>query len=129
MGEGMRAAGEVPGAVGLVAAVGSGPQFTGADFTDDDRLYAKTAEDFVRDEVLPRLEEIESKEAGVMPALLKRAGELGLLMVDIPEKYGGLGLRKATSMLGSQHGALCAPLSVSWGGHTGLGKLAVVESP
>src|SRR5438046_80027 len=107
MSDATRAAGEVPGAIWLVAPAGSVPQFTGADFTDDDRLYAKTAEDFVRNEVLPRLEEIESKEAGVMPALLKRAGELGLLMVDIPEKYGGLGLRKATSMLVSEHGALC----------------------
>src|SRR6266516_3405964 len=109
-----------------VAPAGSVPQFTGADFTDDDRLYAKTAEDFVRNEVLPRLEEIESKAAGVMPALLKRAGELGLLMVDIPEKYGGLGLRKSTSMLVSEHGALCASFSVSWGAHTGIGTLPLV---
>ena len=40
----------------LVDPVGSTPQFTGADFTDDDLLYAKTAEDFVRNEVLPRLD-------------------------------------------------------------------------
>src|SRR5438552_4063994 len=126
MGEATRAAAEVPGAIWLVAPAGSVPQFTGADFTDDDRLYAKTAEDFVRNEVLPRLEEIESKAAGVMPALLKRAGELGLLMVDIPEKYGGLGLRKSTSMLVSEHGALCASFSVSWGAHTGIGTLPLV---
>src|SRR3989442_13537936 len=69
---------------------------------------------------------MESKEAGVMPALLKRAGELGFLMVDIPEKYGGLGLRKATSMLVSEHGALCASFSVSWGAHTGIGTLPLV---
>src|SRR5438093_4817487 len=126
MSDATRAAGEVPGAIWLVAPAGSVPQFTGADFTDDDRLYAKTAEDFVRNEVLPRLEEIEAKEAGVMPALLKRAGELGLLMVDIPEKYGGLGLRKTTSMLVSEHGALCASFSVSWGAHTGIGTLPLV---
>src|SRR5213593_662703 len=126
MGDATRAAAEVPGAIWLVAPAGSVPQFTGADFTDDERLYAKTAEDFVRNEVLPRLEEIESKAAGVMPALLKRAGELGLLMVDIPEKYGGLGLRKTTSMLVSEHGAVCASFSVSWGAHTGIGTLPLV---
>jgi len=110
----------------LVEPVGATPQFTGADFTDDDRLYAKTAEDFVRNEVLTRLEEIESKQEGLMPSLLKRAGELGLLMVDIPERYGGLGLRKATSMLVSERGALCASFSVSWGAHTGIGTLPIV---
>src|SRR5215469_18554161 len=92
----------------LVDPVGSTPQFTGADFTDDDLLYAKTAEDFVRNEVLPRLDAIEAKEEGLMPRLLKRAGELGLLMIDVPEAYGGLGLSKTTSMLVSERGALCA---------------------
>jgi alkylation response protein AidB-like acyl-CoA dehydrogenase len=120
------AGGGVPGAIWLVAPIGSAPQFTGADFTDDDRLYAKTAGDFVRDEVLPRLEEIEAKKEGVMPALLKRAGELGLLMVDVPEAYGGLGLHKTTSMLVSERGALCASFSVSWGAHTGIGTLPLV---
>src|SRR5689334_6360086 len=110
----------------LVEPVGTSPQFTGADFTADDVLYAKTAEDFVRNEVLTRLDEIESKKEGVMPALLKRAGELGLLMVDIPEQYGGLGLHKTTSMLVSERGALCASFSVSWGAHTGIGTLPIV---
>jgi alkylation response protein AidB-like acyl-CoA dehydrogenase len=106
--------------------VGAHPQFTGADFTENDVLYARTAEDFVRGEVLPRLDEIESKQEGLMPALLKRAGELGLLMVDIPEAYGGLGLHKTTSMLVSERGALCASFSVSWGAHTGIGTLPIV---
>ena len=61
-----------------------------------------------------------------MPALLKRAGELGLLMIDIPEAYGGLGLHKTTSMLVSERGALCASFSVSWGAHTGIGTLPLV---
>src|SRR5215470_2335356 len=110
----------------LIDPIGTAEQFTGADFSADDLLYAKTAEDFVRNEVLPRLEEIESKQEGVMPALLKRAGELGLLMIDIPEAYGGLGLDKTTSMLVSERGALCASFSVSWGAHTGIGTLPIV---
>src|SRR5947209_4181328 len=110
----------------LVAPVASAPQFTGADFTEEDLLYAKTAEDFVRHEVLTRLAEIEAKREGVMPELLKRAGALGLLMIDIPERYGGLGLHKTTSMLVSERGALCASFSVSWGAHTGIGTLPIV---
>jgi alkylation response protein AidB-like acyl-CoA dehydrogenase len=112
------------GASWLLEPVGSQTQFTGVDFTEDDLLYAKTAEDFVRTEVLPRLEEIESE--GVMVQLLKRAGELGLLMIDVPEKWGGLGLHKTTSMLVSERGALCASFSVSWGAHTGIGTLPLV---
>jgi len=110
----------------LVTPVASAPQFTGADFTEEDILYAKTAEDFVRHEVLTRLTEIEEKREGVMPELLKRAGALGLLMIDIPERYGGLGLHKTTSMLVSERGALCASFSISWGAHTGIGTLPIV---
>ena len=128
VGEGGPASGLVTGggASWLVAPLGTAPQFTGADFTSDDLLYAKTAEDFVRHEVLPQLEEIEAKQEGLMAALLRRAGELGLLMIDIPERYGGLGLRKTTSMLVSERGALYASFSVSWGAHTGIGTLPIV---
>jgi alkylation response protein AidB-like acyl-CoA dehydrogenase len=115
-----------PGASWLVEPVGSSPQFTGADFSEDDVLYAETAENFVRGEVLPVLDRLEAKEEGLMPALLKRAGELGLLMIDVPEAYGGLGLRKTTSMLVSERSALCASFSVSWGAHTGIGTLPLV---
>jgi alkylation response protein AidB-like acyl-CoA dehydrogenase len=114
------------GASWLVARVGTHPQFTGADFTETDLLYAKTAEDFVRGEILARLDDIEAKKEGLMPDLLRRAGALGLLMVDIPERYGGLGLHKTTSMLVSERGALCASFSVSWGAHTGIGTLPIV---
>jgi alkylation response protein AidB-like acyl-CoA dehydrogenase len=114
------------GASWLVDVVGASPQFTGADFTDDDRLYAQTAAEFVRNEILPNLDRIEAKEEGLMPALLKRAGELGLLMIDVPVEYGGLGLHKTTSMLVSENGALCASFSVSWGAHTGIGTLPLV---
>jgi alkylation response protein AidB-like acyl-CoA dehydrogenase len=114
------------GASWLIDPVGASPQFTGADFTDDDRLYAETAEDFVRNEVLTKLDRIEANEEGLMPALLKRAGELGLLMIDVPQAYGGLDLHKTTSMLVSERGALCASFSVSWGAHTGIGTLPLV---
>ena len=87
------------GAAFLIEPVGDREVFICADFTDTDRMYAKTAEDFVDKEVLPRLAEIEAGQEGLMPQLLKRAGKLGLLMLDIPEEDGGLGLSKATSML------------------------------
>ena len=110
----------------LVDPVGTSPQFTGAEFTDEDLLYATAAEDFVRGEVLTRLEDLERKEEGLMVRLLKRAGELGLLMIDVPERFGGLGLAKTTSMLVCERSALCGSFSVSWGAHTGIGSLPLV---
>jgi alkylation response protein AidB-like acyl-CoA dehydrogenase len=100
--------------------------FITGEFTDEQLAYAATAEDFVNDEILPRLDAIEHKEEGLMPRLLKRAGDLGLLMIDIPEQDGGLGLDKATSMLVSERAAKCASFSVSWGAHTGIGTLPTV---
>ena len=100
--------------------------FTKEDFTDEQREMARTAGAFLEREVLPRLPEIEEKKPGVMPELLRRAGDLGLLAVEVPEAYGGLGLDKATAMLVSERAAKLASFSVSWGAHTGIGTLPIV---
>ena len=62
--------------------------FTPEDFNDEQRMFVKTAEDFIDNEVLANIERTEHKEAGVMLGLLKKAGELGLLMIDVPEACG-----------------------------------------
>ncbi len=100
--------------------------FTKEDFSDEQLEMAKTAGDFVDQEVCPRLPEIEEKKEGVVPELLRRAGDLGLLAIEVPEAYGGLGLDKATAMLVSERAAKLASFSVSWGAHTGIGTLPLV---
>lgn len=110
----------------LLEPVGTRDVFTEADFVATEFEYAHVAEEFVNHEVVPILDRIEAAEPGLMPALLRKAGELGLLMIDIPERYGGLGLNKATSMLVSERAAKCASVSVSWGAHTGIGTLPIV---
>jgi alkylation response protein AidB-like acyl-CoA dehydrogenase len=122
----VRLPGIARGGAFLIEPLGSRDIFITGEFTAEQLAYAKTAEEFVSKEVLPRLEAIEHKEEGLMPRLLKRAGELGLLMIDIPEQDGGLGLDKATSMLVSERAAKCASFSVSWGAHTGIGTLPLV---
>ena len=57
---------------------------TPEDFTDEQRQIARTASDFVRNEVVPAAEDIEAKHFDVTRALLKKAGDLGLMAVDIP---------------------------------------------
>src|SRR5258706_13908794 len=68
--------------------------FTPEDFTDEHRQIAQTTEEFARNEIIPNMERIEHKEWQVTRDLLKKAAELGLATVDIPEKYGGGGQRK-----------------------------------
>jgi alkylation response protein AidB-like acyl-CoA dehydrogenase len=104
----------------------SSPIFTPEHFTDDQRQYQKTAEDFMRDEVEPRVEEIDHKKPGLMPQLMKRAAELGLFMVEIPEAYGGLGLDKVTSMLIAEQLVRVGSFGVTHGAHTGIGTLPTV---
>src|ERR1700693_2550421 len=66
--------------------------FTPADLNDDQRLIGQSAEEFVIKEVLPHVKNLEGKKPGLLPELVKKAGELGLLSGGIPEQYGGAGL-------------------------------------
>lgn len=73
--------------------------FAPEEFTQEDLLIGKTAEDFLRNEVLPQVERIESGDHVLMHSLMQKAGELGLLGADVPEVYGGLGLKQTTAAL------------------------------
>jgi alkylation response protein AidB-like acyl-CoA dehydrogenase len=103
--------------------------FTPEDFSDEQRAMARTAEEFIDREVVPRVAEIEEKQEGVVPSLLRRAGELGLLAIEVPEAHSGLGLDKATALLVSERAAKVASFSVSWGAHTGIGTLPIGDGP
>jgi alkylation response protein AidB-like acyl-CoA dehydrogenase len=96
------------------------------DLSQDDTAIAEVAETFVRRDVLPRTAAIENQEPGVMRGLLEKAGTLGLLMFDIPEKHGGLGVSKAGSMLIGERAFKLASFSVAWGAHTGIGTLPLL---
>ncbi|MBI5016493.1 MAG: acyl-CoA dehydrogenase family protein [Deltaproteobacteria bacterium] len=100
--------------------------FTPEDLTSEQLMYAKTARDFVENEVLPLSDRIEEKDFAVTKALFKKAGELGLLMADIPEEFGGLGLDKASSALIAENMSGQGSFSVMYGAHTGIGTLPLV---
>ncbi len=110
----------------LIEPVTAHEPFTFEDFTSDELGLAATAEEFVQKEVLPRLDAIEHKEPGLMPSLLRRAGELGLLMLEVPTEYGGLGVSKAVALLVASRACDCASFSVSLNAHTGIGTLPLV---
>ncbi|MEQ8766607.1 MAG: acyl-CoA dehydrogenase family protein [Planctomycetota bacterium] len=100
--------------------------FTPEDFSEEQRMIAQTTRDFLEGEVLPQLERIEHKDFDATIELMRKAGELGLLSVSIPEQYGGLELDQACAMLVSEHLAKCGSFAVSHGGHTGIGSLPIV---
>jgi len=114
------------GAEYLISAVSSSEVFTPEDFSDEQRQIGKTTEQFVFSEVLPHREEIEHHDLPLTVELMRKCGELGLLMIDAPEEYGGLELDKATSMLAAEKLSQAGSFSVTYSAHTGIGTLPLV---
>lgn len=100
--------------------------FTPEDFTEEQKMIAKTTEEYVANEVLPVIENIEHHEFEHSVRLLKIAGELGLLAADVPEEYGGLALDKLSSALITEKMAVAGGFSITHGAHVGIGSLPIV---
>ena len=110
----------------LVGAATPEEIFTPADLTDDQRLIGQTTEEFVTKEVLPRIAELEQHKKGVLPELLKKAGEIGLLGGLVPEQYGGAQLDKVATTVLAEKLAAYASMAVAHGGHAGIGTIPLV---
>jgi alkylation response protein AidB-like acyl-CoA dehydrogenase len=92
---------------------------------DEQRQIAESAATFIQREVLPNAEGIRNQEPGLMPSLLKKAGEQGLLMIDVPEAYGGADLGLVVSSLVARE-MRDASFAVAHGAHTTIGTLPIV---
>ena len=100
--------------------------FTPEDYSDEHKMIAKTTKEFVENEVLPQVSYLEKHEFDRSIKLLKQAGELGLLGVDVPEEYGGLGLDKVSSALIAEEMSVAGGFSITHGAHVGIGSLPIV---
>ena len=100
--------------------------FTPEDISEEQRMFARTAEEFLRKEVIPREDAIYAKDYSVHRELMQKAGELGLLSIDIPEKYGGLGLHKVSSAVVGEQFALQASFAGTQSSHVNIGTLPIV---
>src|ERR1700731_19617 len=100
--------------------------FTPEDFTEQQQLIGQTAEEFTTNEILPNIEKMEHKDFSISRELLKKAGDLGLSGVEIPEAYGGLEMDKVTAAIIADHIAKYAGFATTWGAHSGIGMLPIV---
>lgn len=100
--------------------------FIPEEFNEEHKLMADAAHEFLKQYVNPQLDKIDSMEPGLMPSLLDKAGELGLLGVAIPEQYGGFGKDFITSMLMTEVLGAGHSFSVAMAAHTGIGTLPIL---
>src|SRR6202166_2873138 len=100
--------------------------FTPADLTDDQKLIGQTAEEFVTKEVVPFAKDLENKKPGLMPQLIKKGGELGLMGGGVPEQYGGAGLDKIATTVLTEKLSIYGGFSVTHGAHAGNCTLPIV---
>lgn len=110
----------------LIDAGSADDVFVPEEYSEEQKMIAKTTEDFVVNEVRPHLEELEQHNFDISVRLLKEAGELGLLAGDVPEKYEGLGLDKVSTALVTEKFSLARGFALSYGAHVGIGSLPIV---
>jgi alkylation response protein AidB-like acyl-CoA dehydrogenase len=113
------------GAAFLTLPVTEGQFLTPEKFDDEQRQMQEAAATFVKREVLPVSEQIDHQEPGLMPRLLKEAGEQGLLMIDVPEEYGGADLGLVVSALVARE-MRQASFAVAHGAHTTIGTMPII---
>jgi alkylation response protein AidB-like acyl-CoA dehydrogenase len=113
------------GANYLITPVTQAEFLTPEQFDEEQRLIRDTARAFIEREVLPKSDAIEHKEPGVLPNLLKQAGEKGLLAVDVPEEYGGADLGLIVSTIVASE-IRDASFGVAMGAQTTIGLLPIV---
>src|SRR6186713_1946116 len=100
--------------------------FIPEDFNEEQQMVKDMCGSFLDTEVLPIIERIDKQEPGLMPSLMDKAGELGLLGTAIPEEYGGLGKDFVTSTLLNEGLGGGFSFSVALAAHTGIGTLPIL---
>ncbi|MBS1713713.1 MAG: acyl-CoA dehydrogenase family protein [Armatimonadetes bacterium] len=102
-----------------------GSAFCPEDFATDEKLMVEQAEQFSRKEVLPVVERLDHQEDGLMPGLIRKAGQIGFCGVDTPESYGGLGMSKNLAARILEHLSLNGSFSVTIGVTSGIAQLGL----
>jgi len=100
--------------------------FTPEDFSHEHRDVANAIEEFIRGEIISQGDEIETLNYDLSRELMEKAGQLGFLGIDIPERYGGMELDKISSAIVSEKfGYGAGSFTITELNHTGIGTLPV----
>ena len=100
--------------------------FTPEDFTEEHRMIAETTRQFIDNEVMPRIDELEHHDWALARELVKKAADLGLISANIPEEYGGLGLDQTSGALVGENIGRCASFATTLGAESGIGLLPII---
>ena len=101
--------------------------FTPEDFDETQRMIADTVREFIERSVTPHREQMEfHRKVELVKPILREAGAAGILAVDVPEVYGGMGSNKATTMLVTERISWSGSFASTHGAHTGIGTLPIV---
>jgi alkylation response protein AidB-like acyl-CoA dehydrogenase len=100
--------------------------FTPEDLSEEQRMIGETTREFLDNEVRPNLEAMENHQWDVARALLRKAGELGLLGATIPEEYGGLGLDQTTGVVIAEMMGRGSGFGTTFGAQTSIGLLPIL---
>ena len=100
--------------------------FTPEDFTEEHHMIAETTRQFIDNEVIPRIDELEKHDWKLARELVKKAADLGLIGANIPEEYGGLGLDQTSGALVGENIGRCASFATTLGAESGIGLLPII---
>lgn len=100
--------------------------FIPEDFDDELRMIAQTTEEYVEHEVRPVLDRLNVLEPGLSEQLMQKAGELGLLAIEIPEEYGGAQLSKTAATIVAEYSAGSSGFNTTISAHSTIGTLPLV---
>lgn len=117
---------EIKGGEFLIRETEAKDVFIAEEFTEEQKMMAAATQDFIDMEINPITDRIEGMEEGLMSDLMTKAGELGLLGINVPEEYGGLGMSFNTGMLIADIMAASGSFSTAYGAHTGIGTLPIL---
>ncbi|MGB9179822.1 MAG: acyl-CoA dehydrogenase family protein [Pyrinomonadaceae bacterium] len=100
--------------------------FTPEDFTEEHRMIAEATRDFMDNEVLPRIDDLEKHDWTLARELVHKGAEIGLIGASVPEEYGGLGLDQTSSAIVGENIGRSASFATTLGAQGGIGLLPIL---